>query len=254
MMRSKLSVVGLALVAVVLSWFGSGAARADGARDRAVISETLDKLGGAAHALAKAAQGSDDRAVRKKFAPAATDLGDDLQALSRRAGKADVGLDVVVKGLGPIDKDAVALVDLADEAEDKAERKSLRAQASQLQQQISAARKIIEAIAVKKEEAKAQAPAKQAMADGSFNQLVAAVRGASFDEDKTGVVRDAARLNWFSANQIATLMGLLSFDEGKIELAVAAWPHCVDPQNSFVLYKRLSFDDSRDTLRKRISK
>ena len=58
----------------------------------------------------------------------------------------------------------------------------------------------------------------------------------------------------FTANQIATLMGLLAFDEGKIDAAVAAWPRCVDPQNSFVLYKKLAFDDSREQLRKRISR
>ncbi len=240
------------LVAAVLL-FGASRAFADAAADRAVIADTLNKLGGMAHGLAKTAQGSDDRAVRKKFAPAATDIGDDLQALSRRAAKVDVTIEAVVKGLAPIDKDATALVDLADEAEDKAERKNLRAQAQQIQQAVSAAKKIIEQYATAKPAA--PTPAKPtAMTDAAFNQLVGAVRSASFDEDKVGVVRDASRLNWYTANQIATLMGLLSFDEGKIDAAVAAWPHCVDPANSFALYKQLSFDDSREQLRKKISR
>lgn len=233
--------------------FAASHARADSAQERSVISDALDKLGNAAHALAKTAQGSDDRGARKKFASAATDLGDDLKGLARRAAKQEVALAVVVQGLGEIDRDATGLVDVADEVQDKQERKTFRAQAVQLQQQISAAKKIIEQIANKKEEAKA-APGNQAMTEAAFNQLVSAVRGASFDEDKVGVVRDAARLNWFTTNQIAALMGLLSFDEGKIEVAVAAFGHVVDPQNSFVLYKKLSFDDSREKLRKRISK
>jgi hypothetical protein len=255
MIRSpRTLLLGFSLLAVAVLLFGASRAYADAASDRAAIADTLGKLGGTAHGLAKTAAASDDRAVRKKFGPAATDLGDDLQALSRRAAKPDVGFDTIVKGLAPIDKDVAGLVDLADEAEDKAERKNLRAQATQLQQAIATARKMTEAYANKKEEAKAAAPTKAAMADGAFNQLVAAVRGGSFDEDKVGVVKDAARGNYFTANQIATLMGLLSFDEGKIEAAVAAWPRVVDPQNSFVLYKKLSFDDSRETLRKRISR
>ncbi|MBA2544466.1 MAG: DUF4476 domain-containing protein [Deltaproteobacteria bacterium] len=254
MIRSPKIVFGFSLLAVAVLLFGASRAYADAASDRAVIADTLSKLGGVAHNLAKTAAASDDRAVRKKFGPAATDVGDDLQALSRRAAKADVSYETIVKGLGPIDKDALTLVDLADEAEDKAERKSLRTQATQLQQAVAAARKIIEAYANQKEDAKVAPPAKTPIADGAFNQLVAAVRGASFDDDKVGVVKDASRGNWFTANQIATLMGLLSFDEGKIDAAVAAWPRVVDPQNSFVLYKKLAFDDSRETLRKRISR
>lgn len=237
------------LLVVLVLLFGASRASAD---DRAVIADTLDKLGGAAHALAKNAQGSDDRGARKKFAAAATDLGDDLKGLARRAAKPDVALAVVVQGLGPIDKDATELVDVADEVQDKQERKSLRAQAVQLQQQISAAKKLIESMANKKEEAKAAAPTKQAMTDAAFNQLVAAVRGGSFDEDKVGIVKDASRGNWFTANQIATLMGLLSFDEGKIDAAVAAWPRCVDPGNSFVLYPKLTYDSNRETLRSKL--
>lgn len=244
------SMVGFALLLVIAT---AARADADSAQERSVISETLDKLGNAAHALAKTAQSSDDRGARKKFASAATDLGDDLKGLARRAAKQEVALAVVVQGLGEIDKDALGLVDVADEVSDKQERKTLRAQAVQLQQQIATAKKIIDQIANKKEEAKA-APGNQAMTDAAFNQLVSSVRSASFDEDKVGVVRDAARLNWFTTNQIASLMGLLSFDEGKIELAVAAFGHAVDPQNSFVLYKKLAFDDSREKLRKRISK
>ncbi len=253
MIRSPKLGFSMLVFSLLLVIVAASRADADSAQERSVISETLDKLGNAAHALSKTAQSSDDRGARKKFASAATDLGDDLKGLARRAAKQDVGLAVVVQGLGEIDKDANGLVDVADEVQDKQERKTLRAQAVQLQQQIGAAKKIIEQIASKKEEP-ARAPTNQAMADAAFNQLVSAVRGASFDDDKVGVVRDAARLNWFTTNQIAALMGMLSFDEGKIEVAVAAFGHAVDPQNSFVLYKKLAFDDSREKLRKRISK
>ena len=134
---------GFSMVVVALLMFAASRADADSAQERSVISDTLDKLGSAAHALAKTAQSSDDRGARKKFASAATDLGDDLKGLARRAAKQDVALAVVVQGLGEIDKDANGLVDVADEVADKQERKTLRAQAVQLQQQIGTAKKII---------------------------------------------------------------------------------------------------------------
>jgi hypothetical protein len=249
---TRSTVVSVLSIIVLLLGF-AGRAHADAAADRAAIADSLNKLATMAHSLGKSAAGSDDRAVRKKFAPAATDIGDDLEALGRRAAKVDVAIETVVKGLGPIDKDAAQLVDLADEAEDKAERKNLRTQAQQLQNTISAAKKILEQYAAKKDDVK-QAPAKPAaMADGAFNALVATVRGASFDDDKVAVVRDASKANWFTSNQVAALMGLLSFDEGKIEVAVAAWSHIVDPQNNFIVYNKLSFSSSKDTLRKRVA-
>jgi hypothetical protein len=244
---------GFSFLVVALMVFGASRAYADAAQDRAVISDTLDKLGGAAHSLSKTAQGSDDRGARKKFASAATDLGDDLQGLARRAGKPDVAFEVVLKGLAEIDKDAAGLVDTADEIGDKQERKNLRAQAVQLQQQIGAARKIIEAYAAKKGGDDKPAQAKNApMADDSFNGLMGAVRGATYDNNKVGVIADAARNNWFTAKQIAALMGLLTYDGGKIEAAVAAWPKCVDKGNSFELFPKLTYDSSREQLRSRL--
>ncbi len=141
MTRSLASLV--TIVALVLG-LAAAKAHADAASDRAVIADSLSKMAVVAHQLGKAAQGSDDRGVRKKFAPVANDIGDDLDALARRAGKPDVEISVIVKGMAPIEKDATQLVDLADEAEDKAERKKLRADASQLQATISAAKKLIE--------------------------------------------------------------------------------------------------------------
>lgn len=241
--------IRFSLVVLVVVLAGSRA-RADDASDRALIGDALAKLSANADALAKTAKASDDRAVRRKFAPAAVDLADDLAALARRARK-DVPIGTVVKELGAIDRSATALVDLADEADDKAERKSLRAQATQLQQTVAGARKIIEAYAAKKDDKPAPA-AKAAMDPGAFNQLVGAVRSASFDEDKVGVIKHAAGTNWFSSQQVAQLIAIISFDDDRIEGAVACWSRIVDPQNSFVIFKVLSFDDSREKLRKRV--
>jgi hypothetical protein len=111
--------------------------------NRAAIAESLNNLATRASALATTAKSSDDRGARKKFAPAASELGDDAAALARRVGK-DVPMAALGRDAAALDKQAASLVDLADEAEDKAERKSLRAQAVLISQGIAEVRKTID--------------------------------------------------------------------------------------------------------------
>ena len=60
---------------------------ADAASNRVAIADGLSKLSGTAGALATTAKKSEDRAVRKKFAPKAEELSDDLASLAKRAVK-----------------------------------------------------------------------------------------------------------------------------------------------------------------------
>jgi hypothetical protein len=136
----------LSLIAPVAIVLLATSAHADQKSDRTAIADSLNKLSASAAALAQTAKSSDDRGARKKFAPAAADLGDDLAALARRTGK-DVPLKTISKDAAAIEKDANALIELADEAEDKAERKSLRATAVLIGQGIANARKSIDAAA-----------------------------------------------------------------------------------------------------------
>lgn len=130
-------VVVMALVGVV------GTAHADQKSDRAAIADTLSKLSTSAATLSRDAKALDDRGARKKFAPAASELADDLAALARRTVK-DVPLKSIAQDASEIDKAADALVDLADEVEDKDERKALRSQATLIQQGVAQVRKSID--------------------------------------------------------------------------------------------------------------
>jgi hypothetical protein len=134
-------------------------AAADAAADRAAISGSVTRLASGATSLAGAAKGSDDRAARKRFAPAAGELADDLGALARRLEK-DAPLRSLAGDAAAIETDAAALIELADEVEDRDERKSLRTQAGLLHQGIGGIRKLI-AEAEKKEKDSGPAPAAQ---------------------------------------------------------------------------------------------
>ncbi len=133
------------IAAAVLLVVGLASARADQRAERAAIAGTLTKLSASATTVARAAQASDDRGARKKFGPAATELGDDLAALAKRVGK-DVALKSIATDAAAIDKDATALIELADEADDKDERKSLRSQAVLIEQGVAGVRKAIDAV------------------------------------------------------------------------------------------------------------
>jgi Domain of unknown function (DUF4476) len=240
------ALLSLAVVMVVFS----GRAMADSAAERAAIADAAVKLSANATSLAKSANGSDDRAVRKKFAPRATELSDDLSALARRVRK-DIALDAIAKDALDIAKDAAELVNLADEAEEKEERKSLRAQAQLLEQGVSAMRTNVETIAARTDKKPAPPASNKpaAMAADAYSQFVAAVKGASFDKGKLDMVAQGAASNYFTSAQVAGLMAVFSFDDGKIDAAVACWNKIVDPENNFVVFTKLQFDSSKEKLR-----
>ena len=149
--RCAVVVVVMAMVVAV-----PAKARAEQPGDRAAVVESLYKISASATTLGKTAKASDDRGARKKFAPAATELGDDLAALARRAAK-DVPWTTLAKDAAPIEKDAAALVELVDEAEDKDERKAMRASAILIARAVSEVRKLMDARAAKHEDAPAAA-------------------------------------------------------------------------------------------------
>jgi hypothetical protein len=226
---------------------------ADSAADRAAVADALTKLSSYAEGVAQAAQRSEDRAVRKKFAPRASDVADDLEALANRARK-DVTYRALSKDALAIDRDALTLIELADEAQDKAERKALRSQAVTLEQSVAATHKVLDALAARDDDKPAKPAKPQPMTSAQFGQLVEAIRSASFDDDKVGVVRLAAQTNWFLASQGAAVMDLISFDDGKIDAAAAMWPRITDPENYFVMLNKLNFDSSKEKLRKRVGR
>jgi hypothetical protein len=224
--------------------------RAAHADDRATTADSLTKLGTTADSLGRTAKASDDRGVRKKFAPKATELGDDLSALAKRTRK-DVPLKTIAKELGDLDTDANALIDAADEADDKTERKSLRAQATQLEQAIAAAKKALDAVADDKKDDKKPAAKPIPMKADAFKALLEAVGNANTDADKVSVAR-AAGANYFTAAQVGQLMDLLNTEMPKVDLASMLWSRLVDVQNGFVIFGKLELSGSKAELHRRV--
>lgn len=246
-MTRSLVLFALACVLVV----GAGHARADASADRAAIADALVRQARHAEALARAADDSDDRAVRKHLAPHAAELGVDLQALARRLSKDGVSLAAIAQDALVIGKDAAELTELADEAADREERRSLRAQAALLERGVAEVRRAIQTLVARRDEPRKPARPAAISAD-SFKRLAAVIEAADFDSGKLGVVRQAAASNYFSSNQVGFVLGLLDFDDGRVEVAVAMWSRIVDPENSFVIFDKFDFEGGREKLRKRV--
>lgn len=88
--------------------------------------------------------------------------------------------------------------------------------------------------------------------DRAFASLTAEVSRANFADDKLALVQTAAQANYFTVAQVVTLMKLASFDDTRVEIAVALAPRVLDGDKWFEVYGALSFSSSRDALRQRL--
>jgi hypothetical protein len=85
----------------------------------------------------------------------------------------------------------------------------------------------------------------------AFAGFLTAVRQQTFDDGKLAVIRQAAKANWFTAQQLISTVDVLKFSTGKLDAAVAMWPHLVDRENAHLVLAKFSSSD-QGTLRKRV--
>lgn len=82
----------------------------------------------------------------------------------------------------------------------------------------------------------------------NFRRLKQAVRNESFDKNKLHLLNVATQQNNFTAQQVAEIVNLFSFDSYKLTFAKRAYLRTVDPQNYFVVRNRLTFNSYRRQL------
>lgn len=91
------------------------------------------------------------------------------------------------------------------------------------------------------------------MDDHSFNGLMNTLRGMHFESSKMSVARNAIRANRLSARQAADLVGVMTFDSSRLELAKMAYLSTVDKENFFLVYDVFTFESSIVELNEYIS-
>lgn len=85
-----------------------------------------------------------------------------------------------------------------------------------------------------------------------FARILGAVQGETFDDGKFVRLQDAMRDRWFTAAQVRQLLETFTFPAKQVDVAVAIYPHVVDPQNWFGIYDAFTFDSHKNEVRQRL--
>jgi hypothetical protein len=82
------------------------------------------------------------------------------------------------------------------------------------------------------------------LAPADVQSLTEALRSRSFDDARLPIVKQALAQGTVRADELAQLIGTLSFDKSRIELAEYGYAHVSDPQNFYRVYDALRFPSS----------
>jgi hypothetical protein len=85
-----------------------------------------------------------------------------------------------------------------------------------------------------------------------FAKLLKALKAESFDEGKGSFIASWAPKGRLSCAQARELLKTFSFDEQRINSAVAIYPRLTDPENFFTVLDVFTFSSSKDTLREKL--
>ena len=88
------------------------------------------------------------------------------------------------------------------------------------------------------------APVHFGMAPFQFNRTREMMEDVPFDDDKLMIARQAIRLNGISAQQLLSLLRIMTFDSNKLQLAKFAYKFVSDPENYFILNDAFTFSSS----------
>jgi hypothetical protein len=86
------------------------------------------------------------------------------------------------------------------------------------------------------------------MSSTSYNALISSIGKKSFGDDKLTLAKQAATANCMSASQVKGVMGVLSWEDNRLEFAKFAYSRCVDPQNYFQVNDGFEFESSIEEL------
>lgn len=91
------------------------------------------------------------------------------------------------------------------------------------------------------------------MVPQGFNRLLQTVNDERFENNKSSIISTAAQHNHFTAQQVVELLGTLSFESNKLELAKELYGVCVDQRNYYIVNEAFNFSGSKQKLNEYIS-
>ncbi len=97
-------------------------------------------------------------------------------------------------------------------------------------------------------------PVVYGMDDYAFGGLMNTLRNMNFESSRMAVARNAIMSNNFTSRQVADMMGLMTFDSSRLELAKLAYGKTIDRENYWVVYDLFAFESSIVELNNYISR
>jgi hypothetical protein len=92
------------------------------------------------------------------------------------------------------------------------------------------------------------------LSNSDFNRAHTAVKNENSDKSKLNVAKQIANTNPLCASQIAQICRLFTFEDSKLEFAKYAYRNCVDKNNYYLINDVFTFSDSKEELRRFISR
>jgi hypothetical protein len=82
----------------------------------------------------------------------------------------------------------------------------------------------------------------------AFESLKSTVAAATFDASKLKIAQQAVSANKVMASQVAELMGMMTFEATKLDLAKYAFRYTLDKENYFMVNRAFTFESSIEEL------
>jgi hypothetical protein len=86
------------------------------------------------------------------------------------------------------------------------------------------------------------------MAPQTFNQLIISISSTPFDNTRLNIAKQAIMSNGATSQQILELMGMLTFESNRLDLAKFAYRYAADPNNYFMVNNGFTFNSSINEL------
>jgi hypothetical protein len=88
----------------------------------------------------------------------------------------------------------------------------------------------------------------RAMNSVDFDKAVAQIKAQTFEDTKMKVAKQVLKNNYMNCSQIKTIIGLLTYEESKLDFAKAAYERCVEKNNYYLLNDAFTYSTSVDDL------
>lgn len=85
-----------------------------------------------------------------------------------------------------------------------------------------------------------------------MDRIVDYIQGISFDSDKLKAAKLIVSICPIRSHDLVRIIDLFSFDDKRMEVLVAAYPYCPDPEHFGCAVERLTFSSNKEALYQRI--